>query len=134
MGENSRLLANAVDSDSAVNFLEFQSAIYGADRPDSWFGGVIDQIIDTINIAQFSTPGGIISRFLPFIISGAGLILFVMLIWGSFEIMLGAANPKSAESGKQRITSALIGFFILFSVYWIAQIIQVIFGINIGIQ
>ncbi len=132
MQENSRFIAQG----EGVNFLEFQRAIYGADeaqRP-GFFGGVFEWFADTLNIVTFSTPGGIISRFLPFILSAAGLILFVMLIWGGFEFMMGAANPKSAESGKQRITSAFIGFFILFSVFWIAQIMQIIFGINIGIE
>lgn len=135
MEHGSRLIAQA----DGVNFLEFQEAIYGADnvQGSSWwskFIQIFQEAIDAHFIDSFSTPGGIISRFLPFILSAAGLILFVMLIWGGFEFMMGASNPKSAESGKQRITSAFIGFFILFSVFWIAQIMQTIFGINIGIQ
>lgn len=135
MEETSRFIANATDS-QGVDFLQFQSAIFGADEPQTqgFFGGFLEFFRDFVNISTFSTPGGIISRFLPFVLSAAGLILFVMLIWGSFEFMMGASNPKSAESGKQRITSAFIGFFILFSVFWIAQIMQIIFGIDIGIQ
>ncbi|MCD8484374.1 hypothetical protein LRY65_00745 [Candidatus Woesebacteria bacterium] len=131
----SRLLAQAApQEEGAVNFLEFQDAVFGADRPDNPLLGFADAIVDRAKIETFSTPGGIISAFLPYIMMAAGLILFVMLIWGGFEFMMGAANPKSAEAGKQRITSALIGFFILFSVFWMAQIMQAIFGINIGIQ
>ncbi|MBP9820107.1 hypothetical protein KBC79_05230 [Candidatus Woesebacteria bacterium] len=81
--------------------------------------------------ADLSTPGGIVSRLLEFAFPLAGLILFAMLVWGGFEIILGAANKKSVDSGKQRITSAIIGFLLLFSSYWITQIIEVIFGIMI---
>lgn len=81
---------------------------------------------------QFTkTPKGIISHALPILFVLAGLILFVMLIWGGFEMLTGAANSKSQEAGKQRITAAIIGFLIIFASYWIAQIIQAIFGISI---
>lgn len=78
-----------------------------------------------------STPGGIISRILDFALPIGGMLLFVLLIWGGFEILTGAASSKSIDSGKQRIKAALIGFIILFSSYWIAQIVQEIFGVSI---
>lgn len=78
-----------------------------------------------------STPGGVISRLLVFAFPLGGLILFAMLVWGGFEIMIGSANKKSVDAGKQRITAALVGFALLFSSYWIAQILEVIFGIVI---
>ncbi len=77
------------------------------------------------------TPGDILSAALPYLYVIAGMILFVMLIWGGFEMMAGAAEPKSQEAGKQRITAAVIGFVLLFVSYWIAQILQIIFGITI---
>lgn len=80
---------------------------------------------------QLSSPGGIVSRVLVFAFPLAGLILFVMLVWGGFEIMLGAASQKMVDAGKQRITAAIVGFLLLFSSYWITQIIEVIFGVVI---
>jgi len=53
-----------------------------------------------------------------------------MIIWGGFEMMMGATNKKSLDSGKQRVTAAIVGFIILFSVYWIAQIVEMMFGVN----
>ncbi|HKY74116.1 MAG TPA: hypothetical protein VJ246_02270, partial [Patescibacteria group bacterium] len=75
--------------------------------------------------------GVIISALLPYLYVFGGLILFVMLIWGGFEMMAGAAEAKSQEAGKQRITAAVIGFVILFASYWIAQLLQILFGIQI---
>lgn len=81
---------------------------------------------------ELSTPGGIISRFLrDYAFPLAGLILFVMLIWGGFEMLSGAATQDSIKAGKQRISAALIGFLILFAVYWIARILELMFGVVI---
>lgn len=81
---------------------------------------------------KLSTPGGIISFFLAdFAFYLAGLILFVMLVWGGFEMMMGAADKKSLDAGKQRVTAALIGFLILFAVFWLARILELMFGIEI---
>ena len=81
---------------------------------------------------ELSTPGGIISRFLGvFAFPIAGLILFVMLIWGGIEMMAGSATSKSVDAGKQRITTALLGFLLLFASFWIARILEMMFGIKI---
>lgn len=81
---------------------------------------------------DLSTPGGIISRALSnFIFPIAGIILFAVLLLGGFQMLSGATNSKSLEEGKQRITSAIIGFIILFAAYWIAQLLELIFGIRI---
>jgi|GEM_PF-688019 len=77
------------------------------------------------------TPGAILSAFYPFMFVFAGLILFVMLVWGGFEMLTGVADTKAVEAGKQRISWALIGLVLIFVAYWIGQIIQIIFGINI---
>jgi len=77
------------------------------------------------------TLGGIIGGILPYLLTLAGLILFGMLIGGGFTMLAGAADKESQEKGKKMITSSLVGFFIIFLTYWIAQILQVIFKINI---
>jgi hypothetical protein len=46
-------------------------------------------------------------------------------------MMMGAADTKSFDAGKQRVTAAVIGFVLLFCSYWIAQIVQFIFGVTI---
>jgi len=78
-----------------------------------------------------STPAGIINRALVFAFPLAGMILFVMLLYAGFQIVAGAANKKALDEGKQRATSALIGFLLLFSAFWIVQLLEVIFNISI---
>ncbi|MEX0896314.1 MAG: pilin [Patescibacteria group bacterium] len=80
---------------------------------------------------QLSSPGGIVSRILDFAFPLAGLILFAMIVWGGFEMLTSAATSKGVEAGRQRVTNAIVGFIILFSSYWIIQIVQVVFGVAI---
>ena len=80
---------------------------------------------------DLSTPGKIVSRALVYAFPIAGIILFVMILWGGLEMLGGAAETKSLEAGKQRITAAVIGFLILFTAYWITQVIQIVFGVRI---
>lgn len=75
--------------------------------------------------------GGIIGDFLPYLLTIAGLILFGMLVFGGFTMLAGAADKEAQEKGKKMITSALVGFFVIFATYWIAQLLQVIFKVNI---
>lgn len=88
-------------------------------------------IFNSTQAARLTTPGSIITRVLQFAFPIAGVILFVMIVWGGFEILAGANEKKSLDAGKQRVTAAIVGFLILFCSYWIAQIIEFIFGISI---
>jgi hypothetical protein len=81
----------------------------------------------------FSSPGDLVSTLLPNVYILAGLILFVFLLFGGFGIIMGAqgGNPDQVGKGKNAITTALIGFGLIFASYWIIQIIQWVTGINI---
>lgn len=101
--------------------------------------GVTDGVFSALNPLQestgvtedLSTPRGIISRMFVFGFPLAGFILFIMIIWGGFETLSGAANKKSLDAGRERITAAVFGFLMLFASYWIIQIIEFIFNVSI---
>lgn len=76
---------------------------------------------------QFRTVGSILSALLPYIFVVGGLVLFAMLLTGGFEILTSVGNEEKMKGGSERIKNSLIGFLLLFSVYWLAQIIQVLF-------
>lgn len=84
-----------------------------------------------IKTSLTGSVGGIIGTILPYLLILAGLILFAMLVFGGFTMLSGAASKDGMEKGKHMVTSALIGFLIIFAAYWIIQIVQVIFGISI---
>ena len=91
---------------------------------------------DLLTLSQEASPeisgqpiAQIISRvFTNYFLPAAGIVMFFYLIFGGFEVILSAGNPKSAASGKGKITNALIGFVIIFAAYWIVQGVAAAFG------
>ena len=82
------------------------------------------------------TPGTltietIVSTLLPYVLVISGLILFGLLIAGGFGMLTSAGNPESAQKAQKQITSAVIGFLIVFLAFWIVQILQKIFGVTL---
>jgi len=77
---------------------------------------------------EFNTIGDIINELVKLIYPLAGILLFIMLILGGFDLLTSAGNEEKVKKGQGRITSAIIGFAILFAAYWIMQIIQIILG------
>jgi hypothetical protein len=118
-----RLLAADPDPTSGVDFTRVDKATLDAFNP------LI--IENSTALEELSRPSGVISRLMTYIFPIAGLGLFVILVISGFEIMMAAASKKSIDAGKQRATAAVIGFMLLFASYWIAQIIEIIFGIKI---
>ena len=76
------------------------------------------------------TLGDIIGKLLPYVYVVAGLILLLMLIAGGIGLMTSAGNPDKSKAAQGRITGALIGFVIIFVSYFIAKIVEVIFGVS----
>ena len=110
------------NTDVAINDIEVTDDTLNELNPISVGGGDGD----------LSTPGGIISKALGgFIFPIAGIILFIQLLLGGFQMLTGATNSKSLDEGKQKITAAIMGFILLFAAYWIAQLLELIFGIRI---
>jgi hypothetical protein len=115
--------------EGAVSLFQLNTIIFGKGEG----GTIFSDAQAIIRALVFSKPGWVIALAWPYLFGIAGLILFVMLVWGSMEIFLAAGNSKLAESGKKRMTSALIGFLLLFAAFWIGQIFTSIFGLDIGL-
>lgn len=81
----------------------------------------------------FSSPGSLISILLKNAYVLAGIMLFVLLIFGGISIIssAGGGDPKKTAQGQKALTSAVIGFLIIFGSYWIIQIVQYITGLEI---
>ena len=74
--------------------------------------------------------GSIISALLPYLFTGAGLLLLLYLIYGGISLMLSGGDPKAIQSARDKITGALVGFMIVFISYWLVQIVGKILGIE----
>lgn len=74
--------------------------------------------------------GAILNQAIPLIIAFAGLGLLFMLISAGYTFLTSAGDAKKMEQGKQRLTLAITGFFIIFAAYWFVQIAGTIFGLK----
>lgn len=72
-----------------------------------------------------------ISAILPNVYMVIGLVLFVYLLIGGFLVVSAAGNEHNLDQGKQIITSAIIGFIVVFASYWIIQAVEIVTGQNI---
>jgi len=77
------------------------------------------------------TIGDIITALLPYIFVLAGLILFIFLIIGGFGLLTSGGSPDKVKAAQGKITSAVIGFVIIFISYWLVRILEIVLGISI---
>jgi hypothetical protein len=74
--------------------------------------------------------GSIVSSLVNYLFPLAGLLLLLYLIFGGFSLMTSGGDPKAVQAAKSKITNALIGFIIVFTSYWLVQILGTILGIE----
>ena len=75
------------------------------------------------------TIGDILSRLLEYVFPLSGILLFFFLVSAGFDLMTAAGDPKKTEAAKEKLTSAIVGFIIVFTAFWIYQIVKYILGI-----
>ena len=83
------------------------------------------------NFAGNSSLGDIVSALLPYVFVLAGLTLFIFLIIGGFGLLTSGGSPEKMKASQGKITSAVIGFVIIFISYWLMRILEIVFGISI---
>lgn len=98
-------------------------------NPTSAQGGLFPTLYKTIqpngsaiNFAS-TDPGTIVGVLINFLFPIAGLLLLLYLIYGGYKMMVSAGDPKAAQSARSVITTAMIGFVIIFVSYWLVRII-----------
>lgn len=58
----------------------------------------------------------------------AGIISFILLIFGGFNVIVAAGDAKKAQQGKAALTGAVTGLLLVLGSFWIIQVIEVITG------
>lgn len=83
-------------------------------------------------LGQSKTLGDIVSLLLNASFAIGGLIVLFLFILAGYSFIAGAGSndPQSIEKGKKAATSAIIGFIIILSAYWIIRVIEIITGSN----
>ena len=79
---------------------------------------------------DLSSISGIVSLFLNIAFILSGLILLFFFIMGGIGMIssAGQSDPQKAEQAKKTISSAIIGFVIVFVSFWIVKLIGQLIG------
>lgn len=80
---------------------------------------------------DFSQLGTLVTVIVRNAFVFAGIIAFVLLIFGGFGIIVGAGagDTKQLEGGKKTITGAIIGLILVMGSVWIIQILEKVTGV-----
>lgn len=76
--------------------------------------------------------GDLINLALSFLVPLAGIILFLVIVWGGYDILMSSGNADKVQKGQQKITAGIIGFVLLTASYFIAKLLGFIFGVGDG--
>lgn len=92
----------------------------------------IPQVFFGSSKSSFTNVSSLISTLLPNLLVGAGVIMLFLMLGGGFMIIHGAGNDdtKQAAQGKAAVTSAVIGFLLVISAYFILQIVGTVTGVD----
>lgn len=95
------------------------------DIGNTFFGGS-----GATSFREIKGVGSIVSLFLNIAFVIAGIILLFFFIMGGIGLISSAGknDPQKNEQAKKTITSAVIGFVIVFVSYWIVKLIGQLLG------
>ncbi|OGC97661.1 hypothetical protein A2634_02990 [Candidatus Amesbacteria bacterium RIFCSPHIGHO2_01_FULL_48_32] len=77
------------------------------------------------------TPTGFIQSMINLLLVGAGLIAFFWLLYGGVQWILAGGDKEATEKARKRITAALIGLVIVFSVFAFTLLLGQFFGVDL---
>jgi hypothetical protein len=76
----------------------------------------------------YDTPAVIVNVIVRNLFVFGGIILFLMIILAGFKFAMSPTGAK--EDAKKIAEGAGIGFLVMFSAYWIIQILEILTGIQ----
>lgn len=77
----------------------------------------------------YSTPAVLINVIVTNIFVIAGVILFLLMIYSGYLFI--TKESKGIEEARSTLTTAIIGLVVMFSAFWVVQIVQIMTGISI---
>jgi len=82
-------------------------------------------------IIEYQSVYPIVSVVLRNIYILTAIILFVFIFIAGLGMIINAGNAEKQKQSSQTLTSAVLGFIIMFASYWIIKIIEYLTGIKI---
>lgn len=77
----------------------------------------------------YTDPAFLVNLIVRNVFVFAGILLFFLIILAGYKFVLG--GKKGAEDAKKIATNAIVGFVIMFTAYWVVQLIKIITGVEI---
>jgi len=62
-----------------------------------------------------------------------GLLLFIVLVIGSFKYLTSGGDPKKTQAAQQTLTFAILGLVLFLGIWFILQAIKAITGVDVTI-
>lgn len=78
----------------------------------------------------YNEPADLVNVIVSNVFVAAGIILFLMVIFAGFKFVM-SSQSAAKEDSKKIITGVVVGFLVMFSAYWIVQIVEIITGMEI---
>jgi low temperature requirement protein LtrA len=79
--------------------------------------------------STYKNPTDLVNVLVNNLMVVGGIILFLMILLAGFKFLQDTTKGK--EEAAKILKTALVGFILMFSAFWIVQIIQVMTGTNI---
>ena len=85
------------------------------------------------SVTKFGTLGDLTNVIVKNAFILAGVISFILLIFGGFSIIVGAGagDTKKIDQGRQAMVGAVFGLVIVIGSVWIVQIVESITGLHL---
>ena len=94
----------------------------------------LDTIRDTA-LPDFKFKGSFTDIFsqqnLRYIFAFAGIMLLIYLLMGGLQLMFAGGDPKKVQAAWSKITNAVVGFVLVFTAYWLVQLLANTLNIQI---
>ena len=72
-----------------------------------------------------------LTNFITLALMAAGVLSFTMLLWGGISYITAGGDKEATQNAAKKISAALIGLVIAFSVFAIIKLVDTIFGTTI---
>lgn len=80
---------------------------------------------------KYDQPATIVNLIVSNVFVIAGVVIFGLIIGAGYSFLQNTGKGK--EQAREMATGAVVGFIVMFSAYWIVQIIGRITGANIAL-
>lgn len=80
----------------------------------------------SLNILQL-----FLTNFISIALGAAGIVAFFFLLAGGLEYITAGGDKERTQNSVKKITNALIGLAIVFSIFAIIYVVETLFGISI---